>query len=105
VLLADGGELRSTDSATGPVQVAIRPWDVRIAREGDLMRTVTALAPAGPQVLVQLGDIEAHCAPEDIATLGVERGARVGVSIAPENVRVFCDPPVPLTANQGEFHG
>ncbi len=103
--LAGGGELRAATVAAGDVQVALRPWEIELAPDGDLVRTVSALAPAGPRVLVQLGDIEAECEPVRVAELGLRPGARVGVRVATSNVRVFSEPPVPLAANEGEFHG
>ena len=105
LLLAGGGELRGATAATGDVQVALRPWDVELVRDGDVVRTVSSLTPAGPRVLVQLGDLEAECDPHRVADLGLRPGVRVGVRVATGNVRVFGPAPVPLAANEGEFHG
>ena len=81
--LDEGGEIRSTDPATGPVAVAVHPWEVTIEPPGAephgsarnrVRGRVTSVHPVGDRVRVAVGPIVGEITAESAARLAVARG-------------------------------
>jgi molybdate transport system ATP-binding protein len=89
VRLEGGGELRSSTSASGPVQVAVQPWAIELTDPGDspLTDTVVSVHPDRGSMLVRLTRLSARV-PEDGSGRIIE-GAQVGLRVSPEDVRLL----------------
>jgi ABC-type sulfate/molybdate transport systems ATPase subunit len=91
VHLQGGGTLQSATVASGPVQVAMHPWELELvdAADGMFSDTVSSVRPERGGLVVQLARVVVHTP----ATVSVTEGQLVGVRAAPERVRVLADKP------------
>jgi molybdate transport system ATP-binding protein len=93
----DGGlTVWSTDVATGPVNVAIYPWDVSLGREAPddsqlnhIRAAVSSLTPLGNRARVHVGPIVAEVTAASAERLGVRKGTLVTASIKATATRLF----------------
>ncbi len=94
VRLAGGGELQTATRADGPVQIAIHPWEVQLddSASSSLTDTVISVGPVQGAIVTRLTRFTVQSGPN--APLGppLAEGQLVGLTIAPENVRVFPAP-------------
>jgi hypothetical protein len=92
IALECGGELVSSTPASGPVQVAIQPWELELADPAD-----GAFADLVVSVHRDRGAVAIRCArvtiqiPSDKAgALLPSAGAPIGVRVSPSHVRVLA---------------
>jgi ABC-type sulfate/molybdate transport systems ATPase subunit len=95
VALRAGGALLSTDHASGPVGVAVYPWEVELCPPGlegpdVVQRRVTAVTPEGGRLRVRLEDLAAECPADHGAALALARGRLVGVRVPPAHARLLA---------------
>jgi hypothetical protein len=95
VELRAGGALLSTDVASGPVGVAVYPWEVELCppeAEGPdvVQRRVTAVTPEGGRLRVRLEDLAAECSAGHGSALGLARGRLVGVRVPAAHARLLA---------------
>jgi ABC-type sulfate/molybdate transport systems ATPase subunit len=92
VQLDGGGELRSSLSASGRVEVAVQPWAVKITdpQGSSLTDTVISVRPERGVLVVRLSRLTARVRAADNGRVLVEEGSVVGVSVAPRDVRVLA---------------
>jgi len=92
VLLAGGGELLSATRASGPVQVAIQPWELELCPPGASALTDTVLGSHLEQgrLLVRLSRFTVHAQAGDGAVRGLEEGSAVGLRAPPAAVRLLA---------------
>ena len=103
VVLAGGGELRSATPASGPVQVAIHPWELELDDPWTSALTDTVLSVRHDRggLLIRLTRFTVHIQPHgDGADPGIAEGAPVGLRAAPADVRVL--PLSPAAAHPAE---
>jgi molybdate transport system ATP-binding protein len=81
VRLEDGTSIATTEEGTGPVVVAVYPWDVTIsaARPEDSAMNVVAgpiqsLVELGNRVRVAVGPVSADVTADSVARLGLRVG-------------------------------
>ncbi|MDP2709761.1 MAG: ABC transporter ATP-binding protein [Solirubrobacteraceae bacterium] len=81
VRLADGVVVRSDERATGPVNVAIYPWEVGVEACGTpngavnaIVAPVSGLTPEGGRVRVRVGSLTAETTREEAERIGLRRG-------------------------------
>ncbi len=86
-----GGTLRSSSRASGRVQLAVDPWAVQLVDPGgcELTDTVVSVRPERGATLVRLTRLTAKLPLGGNGGPPVAAGAQVGVSIAPQDVRVL----------------
>ncbi len=91
VLLAGGGELASLDTAEGPVEIALHPWNVAIGDPDGARLTDTVLAThaTGGAVQVRLTRLTAHLPAGSRGADGLTAGQLVGLSAAPSEVHIL----------------
>jgi molybdate transport system ATP-binding protein len=87
VTLDDGSVLYSVDEAQGPVDVAVYPWDVSIAREpsqdsalNHLRGPISSLVPLGNRARLQVGGLVAEITTASVDRLALEQGEVVVAS-------------------------
>ena len=97
VLLDGGLSVLSADLVTGPVNVAVYPWDVSISiepRDDSQLNHVTApiasVAPMGNRVRVRVGPIVSEITGVSADRLGVQPGAVVTASFKATAARLFA---------------
>jgi molybdate transport system ATP-binding protein len=88
VTIAGGGRLGSTGTLTGPVRVAIHPWELRLvpAATAGLRDTVVEVRTDGPRVIVRTTRL-AIDVPAGSPVPGV--GEEAGLAADPDAVRLF----------------
>lgn len=93
--LAGGGELRAATPAEGPVQVAVHPWDVELGdpARSSLVDTVLSVGPTHGGIVTQLTRFTVHGDGRGAGHPLPAEGEPVGLSVAPDNVRVFAAAP------------
>lgn len=91
VALSGGGRLASTAKATGPVQIAIHPWELELAdREtSTLTDTVVSVRQDRGALMIRLTRLTVQTAPSHNGHVSLEPGATVGLRAAPDDVRLF----------------
>jgi ABC-type sulfate/molybdate transport systems ATPase subunit len=91
VRLADGGELQSAGEATGEVQVAVYPWDVELTAPNGCSWTdsVVSVRPERGTLHVRLTRLTVRVPASANGAPELTPGARVGIHVTPEDVRVF----------------
>lgn len=100
VTLEDGGVIRSTDAATGPVAAVIPPWEVAVglAAPGDsslnlLAGPVDVLSPVGNRVRVTVRGLTAEITAASAERLGVRPGVTVVASFKAAGTRLVAIAP------------
>lgn len=91
VKLTGGGELTSSATATGPVHVAIQPWELELAdpRSSSLTDTVVSVRHDHGRLLIRLTRLTIQTEAGTNGPPRVIEGEAVGVRAAPANVRVI----------------
>ncbi len=89
VRLSGGGELRSTTTAEGDVQVAIHPWALELTdpQASPLIDTVLSVHPERGSLVVRLARFTVHVSSNGHAPIA--EGSLVGLRAAPHDVRVL----------------
>jgi hypothetical protein len=95
VRLAGGGELRSSTTAQGGVQVAVHPWALELADSGSsaLTDTVLSVHPDRGALVIRLARFTVHVRSNGQAPIA--EGTTVGLRAAPEDVRILETAPAP----------
>ena len=95
VRLAGGGELRSSTTAQGSVQVAVHPWALELTDPGSspLTDTILSIHPDRGALVIRLARFTVHVRSNGRAP--IVEGSTVGLRAAPEDVRVVEPAPVP----------
>jgi molybdate transport system ATP-binding protein len=91
VRLEGGGELRSSNPASGRVRVAIHPWKVQLTdpHGSPLSDTVLSVRPDRDALIVRTSRLTARVPASKNGAGQISPGALVGLRVAPEDVRVF----------------
>jgi molybdate transport system ATP-binding protein len=89
IRLAGGGEMLSSTLATGPVQIAVHPWELHLAdpATSDVVDTVTDVRLDRGGMAIRLTRFTVH-APRDDG-ISVTAGTIVGLRAAPGKVHVL----------------
>jgi molybdate transport system ATP-binding protein len=81
VTLANGAVLTTADPATGPVVVAVYPWDITVAVEEPhdsamnvIHAEVRSVSELGNRARVTIGEVTAEITAESVARLGIRPG-------------------------------
>ncbi len=93
----DGGiSLWSTDAASGPVNVAVYPWDVSVSLEqqddsqlNHVTAPVASVAPVGNRVRVRVGPLVSEITAVSAERLALRPGAVVTASFKATAARLF----------------
>jgi ABC-type sulfate/molybdate transport systems ATPase subunit len=99
VRFAAGGAVRASAEATGEVQVAVYPWDVRLTTpEGCAWtdRVLSVHPQGGGGLQVRLTQLSVRLPPGENGAPELAPGARVGIRVRPEDARIF-----PVRASRG----
>jgi molybdenum ABC transporter ATP-binding protein len=96
VAIESGITLWSTDAATGPVNVAVYPWDVSVgvdepadSRTNHVRSAVLSLAPMGNRVRVRVGPLVAEITAASADRLALRTGMVVTASFKATAARLF----------------
>ncbi len=96
VAIESGLTLWSTDAATGPVNVAVYPWDVSVglaepadSRTNHVRSAVLSLAPMGNRVRVRVGPVVAEITAASADRLALRTGMVVTASFKATAARLF----------------
>ena len=92
IRLTGGGELDSTTSASGHVQVAIHPWQLHLADPGNCRLTDTILGVHRDEgtVKIRLARLTIHAPASDNGSIQLTEGTLVGVRAAASDVHVLA---------------
>jgi molybdate transport system ATP-binding protein len=92
VRLSGGGELRSSSTAEGGVQVAVHPWALELTdpQTSPLTDVVMSVHPDRGALVIRLARFTVHVRSNGHAP--VAEGATVGLRAAPQDVRVLSAP-------------
>jgi molybdate transport system ATP-binding protein len=97
VTLDEGNILYSVDDAIGPVDVAVYPWDVSIAREpshdsalNHLRGPISSLVPLGNRARVQVGGLVAEVTTASVDRLALKPGDLVVASFKAAATRLVA---------------
>jgi ABC-type sulfate/molybdate transport systems ATPase subunit len=96
VRLEAGGTIRSGgSSATGPIGVAVYPWEIRVAlfapvdpQLNAVAGTVSALSSEGGRVRLRVGTLEIECPRVEVERLGVQSGVDAWAVFPVSSVRL-----------------
>jgi molybdate transport system ATP-binding protein len=90
VHLSGGGELRSTTTAEGGVQVAVHPWAIELTdpQTSPLTDTVLSVHPERGMLVIRLARFTVHVRSNGHAL--IVAGSTVGLRAAPNDVRVLA---------------
>ncbi len=93
VRLSGGGEMRSSTTADGGVQVAVQPWALELTdpETSPLTDTILSVHPERGAVVIRLTRFTVHVRSNGRAPIA--EGATVGLRAAPEDVRLLSVPP------------
>ncbi|MDQ2895528.1 MAG: ABC transporter ATP-binding protein [Actinomycetota bacterium] len=91
VTLDGGGTLSSAARATGPVQIAIHPWELELANAetSTLTDTIVSVRQDRGALIIRLTRVTLQAEPIDNGQRSLEPGTTVGLRAAPGDVRVF----------------
>jgi len=91
IRISGGGELVSSMPASGPVQVAVQPWDLRLAdpQSSTLSDRVISVRQDHGRLLVRLTRFTIQTQPSDNGRPAISEGQAVGLRASPADVRVL----------------
>jgi molybdate transport system ATP-binding protein len=94
--LATGGQLASAQKASGPVQIAVQPWELTLCdpTASALTDRVVSVRDDHGRLFVRLTRFFAQIRPVTNGRPALSEGQSVGLRAAPDNVRVI-EPPGP----------
>jgi len=92
IRLTTGGELASTQPASGPVQIAVQPSELRLCDPASsaLTDTVISVRDDHGRLLVRLTQFTVQIPPESNGRPAITAGEPVGLRAAPGDVRVIA---------------
>jgi ABC-type molybdate transport system ATPase subunit len=97
VTLDDGNILYSVDAAEGPVDIAVYPWDVSIAREptqdsalNHVRGPITSLVQIGNRARVQVGALVGEVTTASVERLNLNEGELVVASFKAAATRLVA---------------
>jgi ABC-type sulfate/molybdate transport systems ATPase subunit len=97
VLLDGGAVVRSDDTATGRVGVAVYPWEITIESgapianaRNTIVAPISALAPEGGRMRVRIGPLTAEIARGELERLGLRIGEPACASFSPADARLVA---------------
>ena len=92
VTLGGGGELVSNSRADGPVQIAIHPWELKLAnpRTSTLIDHVVGVRPYEGGLLIRLSRFVVQTRLGDETASSLSEGSAVGLRVEPAHVRLFA---------------
>jgi molybdate transport system ATP-binding protein len=92
IQLSTGGELTSTQTASGPVQIAVQPWELELCDPGSSALTdqVVSLRADHGRLLVRLTRFSVQVGAQANGRPAIAEGQVVGLRAAPEDVRVMA---------------
>jgi molybdate transport system ATP-binding protein len=93
IRLDGGGEVASSTSAEGRVQIAIHAWELEIVGAGSsgLTDRVVSTRPQGGGVLIKLERFTVQTQPRQHPHTALTEGSTVGLRVAPADVRVLAE--------------
>jgi molybdate transport system ATP-binding protein len=98
VMLEQGSHIYSTDPASGPVSVAIYPWEISVSRVlpdesalNHLRGIVRSAVPLGNRVRVRVGPVTAEITQASAERLGVAEGEPLVVSFKATATRLISE--------------
>jgi ABC-type sulfate/molybdate transport systems ATPase subunit len=96
IRLATGGELASSQHASGPVQIAVQPWELKLSPPAysPLTDTVLGVRDDRGRLLVRLTRFVVQIRPDTNGEPAVAEGQQVGLRAAPDHVRVIGNPDI-----------
>jgi molybdate transport system ATP-binding protein len=88
-----GGELASSQRASGPVHIAVQPWMLKLCDPASTALTdrVVSVRDDHDRLLVRLTRFSVQIPPESNGRPAVVPGQQVGLRAAPADVRVIAD--------------
>jgi molybdate transport system ATP-binding protein len=91
VAFPGGGELASTMPGDGPVRIAIHPWELELTDPESSVLTddVLSVLPRRGALLVRLSRFRVEVRADRAGDFAIAVGSRVGLRVAPGNVRVL----------------
>ncbi|HZO77578.1 MAG TPA: ABC transporter ATP-binding protein [Solirubrobacteraceae bacterium] len=91
IRLAAGGQLASAQQASGAVQVAVQPWELRLCDPAStpLTDTVVSVRDDRGRLLVRLTRFSVQTNADSNGRPAIAEGQHVGLQAAPEDVRVL----------------
>ncbi|MBV9165406.1 MAG: ABC transporter ATP-binding protein [Solirubrobacterales bacterium] len=94
IRLTTGGELASSQRASGPVQIAVQPWELELCDPVStaLTDTVVSVRDDHGRLLVRLTKFSLQIRPESNGRPPLAEGQSVGLRAAPRDVRVIGRP-------------
>jgi ABC-type sulfate/molybdate transport systems ATPase subunit len=97
VRLAGGGEMRSSTPASGPIQIAVHPWELRLGDPAvsDVIDTVVDVRRDRGAMAIRLTRFTLHTGLEECAAHAIEAGCTVGLHAPPDKVHVLTGSPRP----------
>lgn len=92
VAISGGGQLTSTATATGPVAVAIHPWELELVDpvDGSLIDKVVSIRDDHGRVVVRLERFTVHLDGRRDGRSALVAGETVGLRAAPDRVRLLA---------------
>jgi molybdate transport system ATP-binding protein len=93
IALTTGGELVSSQKASGPVQIAVQPWELKLCdpASSPLTDTVVSVRDDHGRLLVRLTRFSVQVRPESNGRPAIAEGQPVGLRAEPSAVRVIVD--------------
>jgi molybdate transport system ATP-binding protein len=91
VRLAGGGELASSAPASGPVQIAVFPWELELADPDSSVLTdsVVSVRHDSGRLIIRLARFTVHAPPAEGRLSAMSEGAVVGLRTTPACVRIL----------------
>jgi ABC-type sulfate/molybdate transport systems ATPase subunit len=92
IRLDGGGEVASSSSAEGTVQIAIHAWELEIvgASSSGLTDRVVSTRPQGGGMLIKLDRFTVQLQPRQHPDTAITAGSTVGLRVAPADVRILA---------------
>ncbi len=89
--VAGGGQLTSEHRASGPVQIAIHPWQLQltVGSNGTFTDTVVSVHRDAGALIVRLTRVTVQVAADERCQPSIMQGATVGLRVDPHNVRIL----------------
>jgi molybdate transport system ATP-binding protein len=93
IRLSTGGELASSQRASGPVQIAVQPWELKLCDPASTALTdwVVSVRDDHGRWLVRLTRFSVQIGPEGNGRPAIVEGQPVGLRAAPGDVRVMVN--------------
>jgi ABC-type sulfate/molybdate transport systems ATPase subunit len=91
IRLAAGGELVSSQTASGPVHIAVQPWELELCDPASSALTdmVVSVRNDHGRLIVRLTRFSVQMRPESNGRAAIAEGQPVGLRAAPSDVRVL----------------